>query len=53
VLDLFLRGGLRRFRSIGADTLARAILALAQEKAGGRFVHEYDALHRAIRRARG
>jgi uncharacterized protein YbjT (DUF2867 family) len=54
LLDLFLHGGLRRFRSIPVDTLARAILALARERAGGRFVHEYDALHYAIRRrARG
>lgn len=53
VIDLFLHGGLRRFRSIRADTVARAIFALAREKAGGRFVHEYDAMHYAIRRARG
>jgi uncharacterized protein YbjT (DUF2867 family) len=53
VTDALLHGRLRRFRSIGADTLAQAILALAREKAGGRFVHEYDALHYAIRRPRG
>jgi uncharacterized protein YbjT (DUF2867 family) len=53
VTDLLLHGRLRRFRSIQADTVARAILALAREKAGGRFVHEYDALHYAVRRARG
>jgi hypothetical protein len=52
-IDAFLLGHLRRFRSIGADVLAQAILALAGEKAGGRFVHEHDALRRAIRRARG
>lgn len=51
--DLVLHGRLRRFRSIRADTVAQAILALAKEKAGGRFVHEYDAMLRAIRRARG
>lgn len=50
VLDLFLRGGLRRFRSISATHMAEAILDLAQEKAGGRFVHEYDSLMRAARR---
>jgi uncharacterized protein YbjT (DUF2867 family) len=53
VIDLFLHGALRRFRSIRADTVAQAIFALAKEKAGGRFVHEYDAMHYAIRRARG
>ena len=39
-----------RFRSISAAHMAEAILDLAQEKAGGRFVHEYDALMRAARR---
>jgi uncharacterized protein YbjT (DUF2867 family) len=53
VIDAFLRGGLRRFRSIKADVVAQAIIALAKEKAGGRFVHEYDAMRYAIRRARG
>lgn len=53
VIDPFLRGGLRRFRSIKADVVAQAIVALAKEKAGGRFVHEYDAMRYAIRRARG
>lgn len=53
VADLFLHGRLRRFRSIRADTVAQAILSLAKEKAGGRFVHEYDAMLRAVRRARG
>lgn len=52
-LDLLLHGSRRRFRSLRVDTLARAIFALAQEKAGGRFVHEYDAMHRAIRRSGG
>lgn len=48
---LFLHGGLRRFRSIPARKLARAILGLTREKARGRFVHEYDAMLRAVRRA--
>lgn len=51
--DAVLLGGLRRFRSIRADVVAQAILALARQKAGGRFVHEYDAMLYAIRRARG
>lgn len=53
VADIFLQGRLRRFRSITADTLAQAIFALAGEKVRGRFVHEHDALHYAIRRAGG
>ena len=48
---LFLHGGWRRYRSISAARMARAILGLAREKARGRFVHEYDALQRAIARA--
>jgi uncharacterized protein YbjT (DUF2867 family) len=53
VVDPFLHGRLRRFRSIGVDTLAQAIFALVREKAGGRFVHEHDALHYVIRRGGG
>lgn len=41
---LVLHGGLRRFRSIRARTLARAILTLARERTPGRFVHEQDQL---------
>jgi uncharacterized protein YbjT (DUF2867 family) len=51
--DLFLLGSYRRYRSITAKNLARAILALAREKAGGRFVHEHDSIIRATRRAGG
>lgn len=50
VADRLLWGGLVRWRSIRASTLAEAILALAQEKARGRFVHEHEALLRVIRR---
>lgn len=48
--DLLLHGSYRRYRSISAHRLAEAILGLAQEKAGGRFVHEYDGLQRAAHR---
>lgn len=50
VTDRLLVGGMARWRSIRAETLAEAILALAQEKARGRFVHEHEAMMRAIRR---
>ncbi|MEE4450467.1 NAD(P)H-binding protein [Novosphingobium resinovorum] len=43
---LALHGRLRRFRSIRARDVARAILGLSREKAQGRFVHEHDALKR-------
>lgn len=48
--DRLLFGNLARFRSIRAATLAEAILALAHERARGRFVHEHAAILRAIRR---
>jgi uncharacterized protein YbjT (DUF2867 family) len=51
IADILLHGERRRYRSIAVDQLAAAIFALAQEKAGGRFVHEFDALQRAIRRS--
>lgn len=51
VINLFLQGKWRRYRSISADTVARAICALVREKAGGHFVHEHDAIHYAIRRS--
>ncbi len=47
--DLFLHGGARRYRSISAQTVAEAVLALALRKAGGRFKHDNDAIHRAAR----
>lgn len=53
LLDALLHGGLRRYRSIRADLVAQAIFALAREKRGGRFIHDRDAMLRAIRRARG
>ncbi len=50
LFDLFMHGGYRRYHSISARRMAQAILDLAQEKAGGRFVHDYDSLMRAARR---
>ena len=47
VANLALHGGLRRLRSITAETVARACLALAMRKARGRFRHEYDAIVKA------
>lgn len=53
LIDLFMGGDRRKFHSIDVDTLAHAIFALVREKAGGHFIHEYDAFFRAIRRAGG
>jgi uncharacterized protein YbjT (DUF2867 family) len=50
VINLFLLGGAARYRSVKADWLAEVILALAHEKARGRFVHERDAMERALKR---
>ena len=50
LLDRFLRGEWRRYRSIRAATLADAILALAAAKPRGRFFHEHDAIRRAAAR---
>ena len=49
--DLLLHGEFRKYRSIKADTVARAIIGLTREKAAGRFVFEHDAIMRAARRA--
>jgi len=53
IVDLFLWGKRRKYRSIRAHDVARAIFALAKEKAGGHFTHEHDAMFYAIRRAGG
>ena len=49
LIDPFLRGSWSRYRSIRADRLAEVILALAGAKARGRFVHEHEAMMRALR----
>jgi uncharacterized protein YbjT (DUF2867 family) len=48
--DLLLHGKYRRFRSIRASTIARAIVGLAREAMPGRFVFEHDAILRAARK---
>jgi len=53
IFDRFLRGRRRRFRSISVNRLVDAILGLAKEKAGGRFVHEHDSLIFAAKRLEG
>ena len=42
--DALLHGGLRRYRSIAAESVARAILALAGRGEPGAHVHENDAI---------
>jgi len=50
LMDLFLHGERRRFRSLDARIVARAALEGAKEKAQGTFVHEHDAILRLERR---
>ena len=51
VADLFLNGKYTKYRSIKAETMARAIIGLTKEKAAGRFVFEHEAILRAARKA--
>lgn len=51
VADLLLHGDYIKYRSISAETMARAIIGLTKEKAAGRFVFEHEAILRAARRA--
>lgn len=44
--NALLHGGLRRYRSIAADTVATAIVALVKEGGAGTHMHENDAMHR-------
>jgi len=53
LLDLALHGERRKYRSVKVDALAQAIFALTREKAGGRFIHEHDAIRRILRKAGG
>jgi uncharacterized protein YbjT (DUF2867 family) len=45
--DLAMQGRYRQYRSVRADLVAKAAIALAMRKAAGRFVHDNDALLRA------
>jgi uncharacterized protein YbjT (DUF2867 family) len=47
--DRLLHGKYRALRSIRAESVAQAALALASRKAAGRFVHDNDAIMRAAR----
>lgn len=46
LLNLLLVGGLSRYQALHAETVAAAVLALAGQRAPGRFVHENAALRR-------
>ena len=45
--DLAMQRRYRQYRSIRAELVAKAAMALAMRRAGGRFVHDNDALLRA------
>lgn len=49
--DLVLHGGYRKYRSVRDSLVAKSLIGLAKEKPAGRFVHEYDAIERAARKA--
>lgn len=49
--DLLMLGKYRKYRSVKAITVARAIIGLSKERAAGRFAFEHDAIERAARRA--
>ena len=51
--NLLLHGARRPYRAIDARIVARAALQCAGEKAGGTFVHEYDAIRRLAKRFDG
>ena len=45
--DLAMQGRYRQYRSIRAELVAKAAVALAMRRAGGRFVHDNDGILRA------
>jgi uncharacterized protein YbjT (DUF2867 family) len=49
LIDPFLRGKYRAYRSISARIVAEGALELASRKAAGRFFHDNDSIHRAAR----
>ncbi|WP_336986077.1 NAD(P)H-binding protein [Altererythrobacter aquiaggeris] len=50
ITNLVLQGPNRKYRAIDASTVAEAMLVLAAQKAGGRFMHDNDAINRAASR---
>jgi len=50
LMNLLLHGKARRYRAIRTSELAETILALAHERAGGKFVLEHDAMRYAAKR---
>ncbi|GAA0282072.1 hypothetical protein GCM10009127_24260 [Alteraurantiacibacter aestuarii] len=50
LMDIFLQGERRKYRSIKAETVAAAALQCAHEKARGTFVHQHDGILRLASR---
>ena len=46
LLDLFLHGQRRKYRSVRAEVVADAALQAVSEKASGKFVHHFDDIQR-------
>ncbi|MGQ7828605.1 NAD(P)H-binding protein [Altererythrobacter sp. Z27] len=49
LVDPFLNGKLRKYRSIEASEVAMGAIGLATRRAGGRFTHDNDSIRRAAR----
>jgi uncharacterized protein YbjT (DUF2867 family) len=50
LVDLFMSGKLRRYRSVRDKDLARVILSLAGARQRGRFIHHHDEFRRILHR---
>lgn len=49
LIDPFLNGKFRKYRSIEANKVAQGAIGLASGRAGGRFTHDNDSIRRAAR----
>ncbi|WP_271439071.1 NAD(P)H-binding protein [Pontixanthobacter luteolus] len=47
LIDAMMQGKYRKYRSVPAETVGRAALALSMRKAAGKFVHDTDGIRRA------
>lgn len=52
LVDIFLQGERRKYRSVGAEVAAAAALQTVREKAAGKFVHQHDDIVRLAGRFR-
>jgi uncharacterized protein YbjT (DUF2867 family) len=50
IANLFMHGKYRQYRSVDARKVADTIFALALERPGGKFIHDYDGMIRVLKR---